>query len=286
MPSPVTLRPAGPQDIEHCATICFDAFGAVNARHGFPSDFQQREPVNGLMGMLLSAPHIYGVVAEQDGRVVGSNFLWEGGAVAGVGPITVHVKAQGGVGRRLMEAVLARAAEQRIPSVRLVQAAFNTTSMSLYTKLGFDVREPLVCMQGPAIAATVAGYSVRPAAEADMPACNDICRRVHGHDREPELRGVLPHGTAMVVERGDQIVGYAGDIGFFGHAVTLDNPGLMALIGAAKKINGPGMLLPSRNGEVFRWCLANGLRMVQPMTLMSRGLYNEPRGAFLPSILF
>ena len=48
----------------------------------------------------------------------------------------------------------------------------------------------------------------------------------------------------------------------------------------------PGLLLPSRNGEVFRWCLARGLRVVQPMTLMSLGLYNEPRGAFLPSILF
>ena len=32
--------------------------------------------------------------------------------------------------------------------------------------------------------------------------------------------------------------------------------------------------------------LANGLRVVQPMTLMSTGLYNEPAGAWLPSVLF
>ena len=75
-------------------------------------------------------------------------------------------------------------------------------------------------------------------------------------------------------------------MGFIGHAVALDNAGLMALIGAAERFNGPGFLLPSRNGEVFRWCLAHGLRVVQPMTLMSLGLYNEPRGAFLPSILY
>src|SRR4051812_44824136 len=144
MPTNLTLRPGTPADLDPCATICFEAFGALNARHGFPSDFSTRDHVAGLMGMLLSAPPVYSVIAEQEGRVVGSNFLWDGGMVAGVGPISVDPSAQGGVGRRLMQAVLDRAAERRVPSVRLVQAAFNTTSMSLYTKLGFDVREPLV----------------------------------------------------------------------------------------------------------------------------------------------
>ena len=60
----------------------------------------------------------------------------------------------------------------------------------------------------------------------------------------------------------------------------------MALIGAAPRVEGPGFLLPTRNSELFRWCLAQGLRVVQPMTLMSLGLYNEPKGAFLPSILY
>ncbi|HMP83599.1 MAG TPA: GNAT family N-acetyltransferase, partial [Verrucomicrobiota bacterium] len=64
------------------------------------------------------------------------------------------------------------------------------------------------------------------------------------------------------------------------------NDDLKALIAAAGEIGGPGFLLPTRNGDVFRWCLSQGLRVTQPMTLMSHGLYNEPRGAFLPSILF
>jgi hypothetical protein len=42
--------------------------------------------------------------------------------------------------------------------------------------------------------------------------------------------------------------------------------------------------VPTRNGELFRWCLASGLRLVQQMTLMTIGLYNEPAGAYLPSI--
>jgi hypothetical protein len=32
--------------------------------------------------------------------------------------------------------------------------------------------------------------------------------------------------------------------------------------------------------------LEHGLRIVQPMTLMSIGLYNEPQGVFLPSIVY
>jgi hypothetical protein len=32
--------------------------------------------------------------------------------------------------------------------------------------------------------------------------------------------------------------------------------------------------------------LEHGLRVVEPMTLMSFGLYNEPAGAFLASVLY
>jgi hypothetical protein len=47
----------------------------------------------------------------------------------------------------------------------------------------------------------------------------------------------------------------------------------------------PGFLLPTRNHEVFAWCLESELKLVMQMTLMSIGLYNEPAGAWLPSIL-
>jgi hypothetical protein len=49
---------------------------------------------------------------------------------------------------------------------------------------------------------------------------------------------------------------------------------------------GLGVFVPSRNAELLRWCLRGGLRVVQQSTLMSIGLYNEPAGAYLPSILF
>jgi hypothetical protein len=59
---------------------------------------------------------------------------------------------------------------------------------------------------------------------------------------------------------------------------------VQALIGAAKNISGPGIIVPTRNAELFRWCLHNGLRVLFPLTLMTRGLYSEPTGDYLPSI--
>ena len=64
------------------------------------------------------------------------------------------------------------------------------------------------------------------------------------------------------------------------------NQDLKALIGAATDFPGPGFLLPTRNSELLRWCLQHGLRGIQPMTLMSVGLYNEPAGVFLSSVRY
>ena len=76
---------------------------------------------------LINNPAFFGVVAEEDGRIVGSNFLDERCAVRGVGPITIDPDAQSrGVGRKLMQAVIERGRSQQAPSIRLVQDAFNT----------------------------------------------------------------------------------------------------------------------------------------------------------------
>jgi hypothetical protein len=141
-------------------------------------------------------------------------------------------------------------------------------------------------MQGTPLAVQIPGYTVRPATEHDLDACNQVCMHVHGHDRRGELLDAITQGTATVVEHGGRITGYATPIAFFGHAVGETNEALKALIGAAPAFPGPGFLLPTRNGELFRWCLDHGLRVVQPMTLMSVGLYNEPAGAYLPSVLY
>jgi hypothetical protein len=75
-------------------------------------------------------------------------------------------------------------------------------------------------------------------------------------------------------------------IGFFGHSVGETNDDLKALTCAAEEFAGPGFHVPSRNTELIRWCLDLGLRIRQPMTLMSIGPYQKPTGAFIPSVIF
>jgi len=283
----ITFRDAKPEDAQQCGTICFEAFRDLANRHNFPPDFPTPEVAIGLIEMLINGPRFYGVVAELDGEIVGSNFLDERGEVVGLGPITVNVTGQNqGVGRLLMEHCINRTQERGIQALRLLQAAYHNRSLSLYTKLGFEVQDILSTMQGSAIKQSVAGYSVRPAGEQDIEACNFLCRQTHNHTRQGELQDGIAAGSARVVEQDGAIRGYTSLLGFFGHTVTADNDALKALIGEALEFQGPGFLLPSGNGEVMRWCLENGLKVVKQLTLMTTGEFQHPTTPYMPSILY
>jgi GNAT superfamily N-acetyltransferase len=283
----VQIRDVKESDGRVIGQICFDAFTTIARAHNFPPDFPSAEVAIGLVSMMIDNPGFYGVVAERDGRIAGSNFLDERSPISGVGPLTVDPEQQnGGIGGRLMQAVMQRSDQRGFAGIRLVQSGYHCRSLSLYSKLGFEIREHLSCMQGPAIKQVIPGYAVRPATESDLEACNALCFRVHGHARSGELQDAVAQRAAMVVERASRIAGYAAPIAFFGHAVAETNDDLKALIAQAQAFAGPGFLVPSRNGELMRWCLSHGLKVVQPMTLMTRGLYNEPVGAWLPSILY
>lgn len=283
----VTVRQATTEDAVDCGQICFDAFNTINQSHGFPSDFPSVDAATQFISMLFSHHDFYCVVAEIDGRIVGSNCLNERTTIVGVGPITIDPKLQNrGAGRLLMKAVLDRATERRAAGVRLVQAAFHIRSLSLYASLGFDIREPICCMQGRTVQRTVAGCTVRPAQTTDIDASKILAIQVHGFDRGQELAEGIEHGTAAVVEREGRITGYSSLLGSFGHSVAETNVDIQALIASADSFPGAGILVPSRNGALLRWCLANGLRIAQPMTLMTIGLYNEPEGAYLPSVFY
>lgn len=283
----LTLRRGTREDAAACGVIDFEAFKSISSQHNFPWDFPSTEVATALTTALLSNPGFYAVVAELDGKIVGSNFLDERNPISGVGPISVDPAVQNQtIGRQLMLAVMERSTQRSFAGIRLVQSAYHNRSLCLYTKLGFDTREPLSKMFGTPPKLKFAGYDVRPAREADLAACNEVCRRVHGHDRGGELRDAIERGTAKVVEHLGRITGYATGIAFFAHAVGETTQDIKALIAAAPEIGGGGLLLPTRNSELFRWCLQNGMRLDQQMTLMTIGLYNEPAGAYLPSVLY
>ncbi len=286
--SDIAVRIATKEDASVCGRICYEAFSTISRAHGFPPDFPDPEAATGVLSMMFSSPDSYWcVVAESDGRIVGSNALDERSVINGVGPITIDPGAQNlGVGRKLMQAVMDRANELGAAGIRLVQAAYHNRSLSLYASLGFDIREPLSCLQGRTLERGIPGCAVRPATAADESVCVALSRRVHGFDRGVELAQAIRQGTARVVERGGRVTGYTTNLAFFGHSTAETNPDLQALIASAESFAGPGILVPARNNSLMRWCLANGLRIVQPMTLMSTGLYSEPAGAWLPSVLF
>jgi len=283
----VILRQGTSADAAACGAICFEAFKSIASEHNFPWDFPSAEIATGLMKSLLAHPGFYAVVAERDGKVVGSNFLDERSPIAGIGPITVDPAAQNrSIGSRLMLDVMERCTRRGVAGVRLLQSAYHNRSLCLYTKLGFETRETVSKLDGKPLRISFSGYEVRPAVEGDIPACNALCQRVHGHHRGGELGDAIEQGSARVVEHLGEITAYAADIAFFGHAVSEANQGLKALISAASAFPGGGFLLPTRNGDLFRWCLQHDLRLVHQLTLMTIGLYNEPEGAYLPSVLY
>jgi predicted N-acetyltransferase YhbS len=283
----LVLRPGRADDAPECGRICFEAFDGIAREHGFRSDMPGPEAAADMFRMVFGHPGFYTVVAELDGRIVGSNCLDERSPVVGVGPITVDPAVQdGGIGRRLMHDVMERAADRGAPGIRLLQSGYHCRSFALYAGLGFAFRETLACMQGPPVGGTVPGYEVRAATDADLAACDDLCRRVHGADRGGELADAVKAGTARVTEHDGRITGYATDLSFFAHAVGESTEDVRALIAAAPSFGGPGILVPARNSDLLRWCLGNGLKVQQLMSLMTVGLYNEPAGAYLPSILY
>jgi predicted N-acetyltransferase YhbS len=284
----VTLRPAEPADADDCAEIVFEAFGALHDHHKFQRDFPALEAAAGLLNMFIPHPMIWGVVAEIDGRVVGSNFLDERSPIRGVGPITVAPEGQdSGVGRQLMNAVLDRG--EGAAGVRLLQDAFHMRSLALYASLGFDVKEGVAVITGKPRSKPAEGIEVRPLKEDDLEACEALCKKVHGYERTNELRDAMRAFSSFVAVRGTRIVAYATAVSFWpmNHGVAESDDDLKGLLlGAAASTEEPLALLMPLRSDVFRWCLEEGLRLVKPMTLMALGDYQEPRGAWFPSVLY
>jgi predicted N-acetyltransferase YhbS len=281
----LVIREATADDAETCGRIMWDAFETFATAHNFPIEPGSPEFTDFQMQAMLSTDGIFGVVAKRGGDILGSALQDERGTIIGIGPVSVDPGVRDGrVGRALMEALLQRCRERDVAGVRLVQTAYNYRSLSLYAKLGFAVREPLSVFQGSPNAAGLPGITVRPAIPDDVDACDDICRRVHGHDRHAEVQGAVDRGIASVAERGGEITGYTTGLGYIGHAIGKTDDDVIALLQSAETFTGLGVLVPSRNTALMSWCLNAGLRLVQQSTLMSIGLYNEPQGAWLPSI--
>ena len=79
----VVVRVATKEDSSVCGQICYQAFSKINEAHGFPCDFPGPEAATGMLSMMFSNEGFYCVVAEIEGRIVGSNCLDERSIIAG-----------------------------------------------------------------------------------------------------------------------------------------------------------------------------------------------------------
>jgi predicted N-acetyltransferase YhbS len=285
----IRLRPVTPDDAEACGRIIHEAFKGIAERHNFRPDFPTVDIAVEFAHFFINNPSIFGVVAEErDGRVVGSNFLTEWDSIRAVGPITVAPDFQGQqTGRRLMQAVIERGREAE--GIRLVQDSFNLASLSLYASLGFEVKEPLVIIEGVSKEAPAKGFEVRPLIDEDMPACAELCRKVTGIERTNELDGLRHNFKSFVALREGRVTAYGSSLFFWplNHGVAETEEDMQALLAGASIANSAeplSFIIATRQAKLFRWCLKMGMRAVKPLTLMAMGQYQEPRGCYLPSV--
>jgi predicted N-acetyltransferase YhbS len=222
------IRPIEQNDAESCGKVGYEAHKTISSVHGYPSEQPSEEFGIGLIRRLLDNPNSWGVLAERQGKTLGSIFLhrFPPSPVAVIGPLTVHPSAEGGVGRMLMDAALTQAHIQDHDHIRLVQSPSHIRSFVLYTKSGFTLREPLMLMQGQPFKGwnNTGSAKVRLVRDDnDISACSELCKSVYGFSRELELRQAKDQGVATMIERDGVITGYAAGIGIFCHAVARSN---------------------------------------------------------------
>jgi GNAT superfamily N-acetyltransferase len=286
----VTLEPPTPADAQELGRICFDAFKNIAESHGFENDFPSPQFAAAVVGGSIASEDTYSVCAKLDGALAGSNFLTFHDEVGGVGPVSVDPPKQGnGIGRKLMQDLLKHAREDGIERVRLVQDAFNVTSMSLYSSLGFDTKHSLGLLELKP--GERPNDNIRPMEVADADRADELCRDIYKVSRRHDVPGVARFGaTVLVIERGGRLRGYIAP-SMIGHAVAETDDDMLALMAEAARYAAEGplplrMICPLTKGGLFRGALAAGHRLTKMMNLMALGPYEEPEGAWLPSVLY
>lgn len=280
------LRPVTLEDIEPCAKIVYKAFNGFANSHNFPGDIPSEDMARGLLTFNVQHPCIDGLVAENGQEVVGSIFLDRRDETQALGLLTVDPMHQcNGVGRSLMRAAIA---QSNAASLRLLQEAYNTRSLALYSELGFNVKDTLLLLLGSPTHTPLPDVRVERLREEHIPACCSLYRDIHGYDRANELRDAVKIFEPFVALRGNEVVAYASAFAIWGHGAARSEADLQALVlGAGALSEHPlSLLLPIQQADMLRWCLAEGFRIVKPFTLMVIGNYQPPQGTAFPSVMY
>jgi GNAT superfamily N-acetyltransferase len=286
----IKIRSTGPADVEACGRIIYESFKSVADQYGFPCDFPSIKTTTQLARMLIMNNSFFSIVAENEGAVVGCNFLNEGHPIRSIGPTCVDPGFQNrGIGRQLMKKVLERA--QGSLGIRLIQETPNITSLSLYTSLGFEIKNLLLLVKGrPKNTDLLQGIDVHPLKLGEEKLCAEICLEVCGFERTNDVKNAIKYSSPFGAMRGGKLIAYSSSMTSWmtNHCVAKTDEDMKALIqGIGKQTSEPlSFLLPSRYTNFYQWCLIEGFRIVKPFTLMAVGHYCEPNGNYFPSVSF
>ena len=286
----VSIRPIAAADVSAVGEIIAVAFNDVFQRHGFPTPWPDPQAALIMPSLYISYPGARGFVAQRDGRVVGSGFALIRGDNAGIGPVSVAPEAQGsGAGRAIMERLLEEVRD--CSSVRLIQEAFNNISFSLYSKLGFVVRDvaPLLVAEDPQPRPSANPPTVRPMTPADLDSVAVLDERITGMRRRADFAYLLSLASQLVSERGGRLTGFLcrallGDATLVAPAAAEELDDLKGLLCQAMQLPGPRLThlrLTASQPEVLRYVFDAGFVISNVGTYMVRGEWQPPRGAHL-----
>lgn len=185
-----------------------------------------------------------GVVALEEGRVVGTALCSVFGPVANLNMIIVDETMRGrGLGRALMEAIIALAGDREM---RLVAT---TDGLPLYEKLGFRAVGQIVQHQGIAIAATPE-LPVATGSPADLDRLALADRAASGMDRAPLLRTIAADGEVLLCNTGFALLRPFGRGRVVGPITAPDTATARALLaGAACRCEGTFLRADLRAGQ-------------------------------------
>jgi predicted N-acetyltransferase YhbS len=175
----------------------------------------------------LEDPAMVPLVAEIEGKVVGTGVATVNGAVGWVGLIFVDEGLRGrGIGTALTEAVMAELAAAGCSSFVLLASPLGRP---IYERLGFTAEMDYRVIAAPGLgrARPVSGGTrptlarLRPYTSADLPAITDLDRAATGEDRRHLLLAVVdPASTVVAIGPDGRIVGYEARASWGGHPVV------------------------------------------------------------------
>jgi predicted N-acetyltransferase YhbS len=283
--TPPAVRPLDERDVERAGDVNFVAFHDVALRHGLRPVVTTPAEARSYLRHLLTFDPMGGLVAEQDGEIVGMAWVHPRGPVATIGPVAVDPRYQGrGIGRRLVESCI-ELAGRRTPQVRLVHESFNASSLALYLRTGFRVVAPLCEFELPAGqhvgAASPSGVRLRAGSDADQTRLVERDGRAFGAPRPQSVNLYLRRGRVLIAERGKTLAGYAfgiafGTLGYLGSAAADDGDVVLELLAAqAGALGGAAVtlrtLVPATDRRLVDGLLGLGFRVFRACHYMVRG---------------